>query len=179
MNNHYRLCLLILYSFIGFLTSSATVAQSIRGHVTDATTGSDLPGVSILVQGPNTGTVTDANGQYSLSIEPGSYTLRISFVGYTTQNQPVQVTTGSPITLDIRLVESLASLNEVVVIGSRSTQARSSTQTVAPIDVIQSRDLVATGQIDITQQLNFVAPRKMINAYTYPTDDQTFILDGC
>lgn len=158
MNKFFLFFWLLVANLIGLLTFSTTFAQSIRGHVTDATTGADLPGVSILVQGLNTGAVTDANGQYSLSLEPGTYTLRVSFVGYTTQNQPVQVTAGSTTTLDIRLVESLSSLNEVVVIGSRSTQARSSTQTVAPVDVIQSRDLVATGQVDITQQLNFVAP---------------------
>ena len=69
-------------------------------------------------------------------------------MGYTTQNQPAQVTNGNITTVDVRLVESLASLNEVVVIGSRSTQVRSSTQTVVLVDVIQARDLVATGQIE-------------------------------
>ncbi|WP_420147370.1 TonB-dependent receptor [Spirosoma sp.] len=158
MNRFYLFAWLIIGSLITLLTLPTASAQSIRGHVTDATTGADLPGVSILVQGSATGAITDANGLYTLTIAPGSYTLRISFVGYTTQNQPVQVTAGSTTTLDVRLVESLASLNEVVVIGSRSTQARSSTQTVAPVDVIQSRDLIATGQVDISQQLNFVAP---------------------
>jgi iron complex outermembrane receptor protein len=134
------------------------MAQSVRGHITDATTGADLPGVSVLVTGQTVGAITDATGTYTLQLEPGTYSLRVSFVGYTTQTVAVQVTSGSITTADVRLVESLASLNEVVVVGSRSTQARSSTQTVAPVDIIQSRDLVATGQIDISQQLNFVAP---------------------
>ncbi|QJD79508.1 TonB-dependent receptor [Spirosoma rhododendri] len=158
MTDSYRLYRLLTGVFIGLFTLSAAWGQSVRGHITDATTGADLPGVAILVQGTTTGAITDASGQYVLTTEPGSYTLQISFVGYTTQRQPVQVTAGSATTLDVRLIESLASLNEVVVIGSRSTQARSSTQTVAPVDVIQSRDLLATGRIDITQQLNFVAP---------------------
>ena len=157
MNNKYLSQLVIIVT-TSLLLLSTTVAQSIRGHVTDATTGADLPGVSILVQGTTTGAITDANGTYTLALDPGTYTLRISFVGYTTQNPSVQVTAGTTATVNTQLVESLASLNEVVVIGSRSTQARSSTQTVAPVDVIQSRDLLATGRIDITQQLNFVAP---------------------
>lgn len=136
MNKLFLFFTLIAGNLISLLSLSTTFAQSLRGHVTDATTGADLPGVSILVQGSTTGAITDANGLYSLTLDPGTYTLRVSFVGYTTQNQPVQVTTGSTTTLDVRLVESLASLNEVVVIGSRSTQARSSTQTVAPVDVI-------------------------------------------
>lgn len=151
----YRLALLSLLWLIPF---TATIAQSVRGRVTDANTGANLPGVSILATGQTIGTTTDAEGNYTLALAPGSYSLRFSFLGYTTQTVPVQVTAGTTTALDIQLSESLASLNEVVVVGSRSTQARSSTQTVSPVDVIQSRELIATGQIDITQQLNFVAP---------------------
>jgi iron complex outermembrane receptor protein len=158
MTNNYAFSRLLAVLLLGCSMLSTAMAQRIQGHITDATTGADLPGVAIAIQGTTTGAIADANGRYVLTIDPGTYTLQISFVGYTTQTQSVQVTATNPTTLDVRLVESLASLNEVVVIGSRSTQARSSTQTVAPVDIIQSRDLVATGRIDITQQLNFVAP---------------------
>lgn len=158
MKPSFTLLRQVIAFFFCLSVSLSTLAQSVRGHVTDATTGTSLPGVSVLVVGSNTGATTDADGNYTLSLAPDTYTLRVSFVGYTAQSLTVQVTAGSSTTADVRLVESLASLNEVVVVGSRSTQARTSTQTVAPIDVIQSRDLVATGQVDISQQLNFVAP---------------------
>jgi len=158
MHNLYKHQHLTLFLSLWLLTSAFTLAQTVRGRVTDAKTGTNPPGVSILVIGQNTGAITDANGAYSLALGPGTYSLRVSFVGYITQIIPVQVTAGTDATADVRLVESLASLNEVVVVGSRSTQARSSTQTVSPVDVIQSRDLVATGQVDLTQQLTFVAP---------------------
>ncbi|GAB4029545.1 TonB-dependent receptor [Spirosoma jeollabukense] len=158
MKNDYIVRSLIVSSLLLVVCQLTTTAQSIRGQVTDATTGASLPGVSVLVIGQTTGAITDANGFYTLSVSAGSYTLRFSFVGYTTQNLPAQVSETSTTTLNVRLAETLASLNEVVVVGSRSTQARTSTETVAPVDVIQSRDLVATGQIDLTQQLNFVAP---------------------
>ncbi|WP_246082208.1 TonB-dependent receptor [Spirosoma lacussanchae] len=140
------------------MSAIPAIAQSVRGRVTDAGTGTALPGASVLVVSQNSGTSTDADGNYTLTLTPGSYSLRFSLVGYTTQTLSVQVTDGATLTTDVQLTESLASLSEVVVVGSRSTQARTSTQTVAPIDVIQSRDLIATGQIDISQQLNFVAP---------------------
>ncbi|MFD2572719.1 TonB-dependent receptor domain-containing protein [Spirosoma soli] len=158
MTNKYSFRHLLVAGFVWLSALTTVLAQNIQGRITDATTGATLPGVSVLVTEQAVGAVTDANGSYLVRVNPGSYTLRVSFVGYTTQTIPVQVPTGSPATVDVRLVESLASLNEVVVVGSRSTQARTSTETVAPVDVIQSRDLVATGQVDITQQLNFVAP---------------------
>ncbi|GAB3036284.1 TonB-dependent receptor [Spirosoma pulveris] len=158
MRNTYSHRWLILAGIFSLFIAFTTSAQTVSGQVTDATTGAGLPGVSVLVTGQTAGAITDANGLYSVSVSPGSYTLRFSFVGYTTQNIPVQVTAGNTSTVSVKLVEGLASLNEVVVVGSRSTQARTSTETVAPVDVIQSRDLQATGQIDLTQQLNFVAP---------------------
>ena len=158
MHNLYRYQPLFSLTFLWLVAGTMALAQTVKGRITDATTGTALPGVSILVTGQNAGAITDVNGTYTLTLGPGTYTLRVSFVGYTTQSVPVQVAAGTDPTVDIRMVESLASLNEVVVVGSRSTQARSSTQTVAPVDVIQSRDLIATGQVDLTQQLTFVAP---------------------
>ncbi|RYF52551.1 MAG: TonB-dependent receptor, partial [Cytophagaceae bacterium] len=158
MHNLYRYQPLFSLTFLWLVAGTMALAQTVKGRITDATTGTALPGVSILVTGQNAGAITDVNGAYTLTLGPGTYTLRVSFVGYTTQSVPVQVAAGTDPTVDIRMVESLASLNEVVVVGSRSTQARSSTQTVAPVDVIQSRDLIATGQVDLTQQLTFVAP---------------------
>jgi iron complex outermembrane receptor protein len=143
---------------LSLLASALVSAQGVRGRVTDATTGAGLPGVTVVAVGSTTGTSTDANGDYTLSLGTGSYTLRASFVGFQSVSAPVQVGSGETATANFSLKEQLATLNEVVVVGSRSTQARTSTETVAPVDVIQSRDLVATGQVEPTQQLNFVAP---------------------
>ena len=153
--NQGRVILTVLFSFLAVVV---TLAQGIRGRVTDTNTKVDLPGVSVLVVGSTNGASTDANGEYSIRIGAGRYILRISSVGYLNRDISVVVETGGTATVNIELIENQASLSEVVVVGSRSTQVRTSTETVAPIDVIQSRDLVATGQVDITQQLNFVAP---------------------
>ncbi|HLL95718.1 MAG TPA: TonB-dependent receptor [Spirosoma sp.] len=150
--------LVILSAVVWLITSMAVLAQGVRGRVTDGKTNSAIPGATVVVVNTTLGTTADANGSYALKLNPGSYTLRVSFVGYGSQSVPVTVTAGNTATANVSLQEGPASLSEVVVVGSRSTQARTSTETVAPIDVIQSRDLVATGQVDITQQLNFVAP---------------------
>jgi iron complex outermembrane receptor protein len=159
MQTYYNTNRLVILSAVVWLTTSmAVLAQGVRGRVTDGKTNSAIPGATVVVVNTTLGTTADANGSYGLKLNPGSYTLRVSFVGYGSQSVPVTVTAGNTATANVSLQEGPASLSEVVVVGSRSTQARTSTETVAPIDVIQSRDLVATGQVDITQQLNFVAP---------------------
>lgn len=158
MNQNYFFHRIGWFLLAAMLTTTAVFAQNVRGRVTDVTTGAALPGVSVVVVNTNQGTSTDANGDYTLRLNSGSYTLRASFIGYRAQTLPVQVGADGTATVNFALREETAALNEVVVIGSRSTQARTSTETVAPVDVIQSRDLIATGQVDLTQQLNFVAP---------------------
>ena len=158
MNNQYIVNRFVLSITVWLIACTVVLAQGIRGRVTDNKTNTAIPGATVVVVNTTIGATADANGDYVIKLNPGSYTLRISFVGYGTQSIPVTVTLGDPVTTNVSLQEGPASLSEVVVIGSRSTQARTSTETVAPVDVIQSKDLVATGQVDITQQLNFVAP---------------------
>ena len=68
-----------------FFCSSA-IAQNItvKGKVTDASTGEGLPGVSIAAKGTTTGTTSDANGAYSISVSPTG-SLTYSFIGSITQ----------------------------------------------------------------------------------------------
>ncbi|WP_343702565.1 TonB-dependent receptor [Chitinophaga sp.] len=71
-----------------------------------------LPGVSVKVKGTAGGTVTDARGQFSLSLPPNA-TLVFSFIGY----QPTEVALAGRRTLDLNLQPANSGLDEVVVIG--------------------------------------------------------------
>ncbi len=78
-----KLSLLIV--ILLFLTSYSGLAQtgSVKGKITDATTGEELIGANVLIQGTTKGTTTDVNGNYSLDgLEKGSYNLVISYVSY-------------------------------------------------------------------------------------------------
>jgi len=86
--------------------------KSISGKVTDSSGGS-LPGVSVIVKGTTTGTITDANGSYSLSGIPANATLQFSFVGMKTQ----EVTIGSKTTINVSLAEETVGIEEVVAVG--------------------------------------------------------------
>ena len=83
---------------------------TITGKVIDKKTGEGMPGVTIVVQGTGNGTITDIEGEYSIRAEEES-TLVFSFIGYTTQEVPVNGRT----TIDVALEENVEQLEEVVV----------------------------------------------------------------
>ncbi|WP_423146002.1 TonB-dependent receptor [Rubrolithibacter danxiaensis] len=92
--------------------TKALSLQTIQGTVTD-NKGQPLPGVSVKIKGTNVGTVTDVNGNYSITASNGNGTLVFSFIGFTTQ----EVAINNRTQIDVRLLENSQALNEVVVIG--------------------------------------------------------------
>ncbi len=86
--------------------------KQVTGTVTDANTGEPLPGVSIQVKGRTTGTVTDINGKYTLSISPKDV-LIFSYVGYLNE----EVVVGEQTEINLKLVPDIIGLEEVVVLG--------------------------------------------------------------
>jgi TonB-linked SusC/RagA family outer membrane protein len=99
----------------------------ITGKVTDVADGNPLPGVNILVKGTTVGTTTDDEGNFTLSVPNESSVLIFSFIGFTTQEQPV----GSQTFLDIKLSADINTLNEVVVVGYGEQKKASLTAAVS------------------------------------------------
>ena len=85
--------------------------KTVSGKVTDQN-GAPLPGVSVLVVGTTTGTQSDFDGLYSISVAQGA-TLRFSYIGQKTQD----VVVGSSNTIDVQLAEDAQALEEVIVTG--------------------------------------------------------------
>ena len=110
----------------------AGVAQQeqvrISGQVT-AVTGLPLPGVSIYVEGTTSGTVSDGNGNYSISIGKGTE-LTFSFMGYTAQKFRMEENR----TLNVTLSEDYLALEEVVVVGYGVMKKSDLTGAVASVD---------------------------------------------
>lgn len=77
-----RIVILIIFTVLGVCVSSHVFGQMVKvsGKVTNASDGSELPGVTILVKGESRGAITDIDGYYSIELSAGS-TLRFSFVG--------------------------------------------------------------------------------------------------
>lgn len=95
------------------LFARVLVAQevTVHGRVTYQTDGTPLPGVTVLVVGTNVGTITDADGSYTLQAKMGE-TLRFTFVGMS----PVEVAVTSN-TINVQMADLPTDLDEVVVIG--------------------------------------------------------------
>ncbi|MEX1238926.1 MAG: carboxypeptidase-like regulatory domain-containing protein, partial [Cyclobacteriaceae bacterium] len=83
----------------------------VTGTVTTSEDGVGLPGVSVLVQGTQQGTITDSEGKYSITVPNSSAVLVFSFIGYTSQEIAVNGRT----TVAVSLEASAEQLNEVVV----------------------------------------------------------------
>lgn len=98
--------------FSSFTINDLNAQQRVSGTVTGAGE-MPLPGVNVIQKGTNNGAVTDFDGNYSIELTSGAKTLVFSSIGYETQ----EIVVGDQTTLDVKLVEDLESLDEVVVIG--------------------------------------------------------------
>ncbi len=148
-----------LFLLLFLVSSVATYGQSrtVTGRVTATGDKSALAGVSVLVKGTNTGAISDSEGRFSIEADPTDV-LVFSFIGFVRQEIKADKTA-----LMVTLTDNQQELGEVVVIGSRSGQARTNIETPAPVDVITAKEITATGRVDLTQILNFVAPSLVSN----------------
>ncbi len=107
-----RTKLLTLFAVLGLMLSQGIMAQTkiVTGTVTDASTNETMPGVNVVVKNTTVGTMTQANGTYSLSASPGDI-LVFTFVGYS----PLEVTVGSSNRINASMALTATPLGEVVV----------------------------------------------------------------
>jgi len=110
-------------------------AREVTGRVTD-NGGVALPGVSIAVKGTSRGTVTDADGSYSISAASGDV-LVFSYIGFTAR----EVTVGNEATVDVALGENTKALEEVVVVGYGTQKRKDITGSVASVSAEDFADI--------------------------------------
>ena len=129
---------LIISVFISFLAlESFAQTMTLKGRVVDES-GGPLVGATVKVKtGPAAGTLTNANGEFSLPVAPSTTEISISFTGYTTLTLPVR--SGSPNLGQIRL-STLNDLDEVVVVGFGTQKKSDMTGSVATVNLEALRD---------------------------------------
>ncbi len=104
---------IFLYLLI-FASLGAWAQKKITGTVSDFTNSQTLPGVTVLIKGDKaTGTITDIDGRFTLSVPNEKSTLTFSFVGFA----PQEVTVGNQTNINIQLKTLIQDIDEVVVIG--------------------------------------------------------------
>ncbi|TRX57636.1 TonB-dependent receptor [Fulvivirga sp. M361] len=113
-----------------FMIQTSGYAQiSVQGKVTSDEDNEGLPGVAILVQGTNQGTITDVDGNYSLSVKNPDATLEFSFIGYKTQ----AIKVGGRSTINVTMSIDVQSLEEIVVTGYGEQARREVTGAISQI----------------------------------------------
>ncbi|MCO5724607.1 SusC/RagA family TonB-linked outer membrane protein [Robiginitalea marina] len=110
-----------------FLCFGWAQAQEVSGNVSDA--NGPLPGASVVVKGTTTGTQTDFDGNYTLDGVDANAVLVFSYIGYSTQEVPVNGRS----TINVTLQEDAQALDEVVIIGYGQTTVKDATGSVASV----------------------------------------------
>ena len=138
MKSIYVFILLLLVSTPIFAQEGGTI----RGTIKDSKTKEDIIGATILVQGINKGAATDVNGFFSFGkIPAGTYSLKISFVGYESKiYEGVKVASNQVTELNLSLAEESATLAEVKVVAQKLTNTE-----VSVISEIKAAQLVVSG----------------------------------
>ncbi|MBA4055525.1 MAG: SusC/RagA family TonB-linked outer membrane protein, partial [Marivirga sp.] len=136
---------MLLLIAISSLNDAYSQAKTVRGKVTAADDGTAIPGANILIKGTSTGSVTDLNGEFNISVQDNS-TLVISVIGYTTQEVQVSDKT----VIDISMVADVTSLQEVIVVGYGTQLKREITGSVQTVSGEDLRDLPVS---QITQKM--------------------------
>ncbi|MFZ1750182.1 MAG: TonB-dependent receptor, partial [Saprospiraceae bacterium] len=137
-------------------------------------TGNPIIGENIIATPGGTGTITDLDGNYTLSIDAGTYTLKASYLGYAPQTRSISLQGGETKSWDVKFSEDAFTLQDVVVVGSR-TAPRSNTTSPLPVDVFSAKDLLTTGQATFDKALQYRVPS--FNTVQTPVNDATSLLD--
>lgn len=103
---------IILSNLEGISGLHAQQQKSVSGKVTDSS-GAPLPGVTVVVKGSTSGTITDTNGNFSISTVPTDAILAFSFIGLKTQ----EIAVGGKTILNVNMVEENIGIEEVVAVG--------------------------------------------------------------
>lgn len=123
--------LIFFLGVIGMIQCTALLAQEITvtGVVTDGTTGEPLIGVNIIIQGTTQGSISDTDGNYSITVPSGDAVLVYSYIGYETR----MATVGNQSTIDVQLMPSAIGLDELIVIGYGTQRKGSITGSISSV----------------------------------------------
>lgn len=156
--------------------SYKNMVGQVVGRIYDNSTKEPIPGATVMIKGTSIGTVTDANGSYSLTIPPNGGTLVISFIGYKQIEAPI-----SNQQMDFRLEEELLALQEVVVTGY-GTQKKSLTGAVSGVNTSKIKNIEPSPKnstiIETEQVTNQTSVEFEIKTpYTIPSDGKNLTID--
>ena len=146
--------MILLFPFVLFAQSSATL----EGTITD-TNGEALAGANIFLVESSQGTAAGEDGSYSIeNIDPGTYTIRVTFVGYQEIEGEISFSAGQTVTRNFTMQQTAVMGEGVTVtVGSRAGHTAAD-ELAVPVDVYTTLDLEKVGSSEVGQMLEQVAP---------------------
>ncbi len=143
--------LLLIFSILisGLINIQAQI--TVTGKIVSAIDQEPLPGVNVVVKGTNIGTISDIDGNYSISVPSTDVTLVFSMVGMLTE----EVLVGNQTTIDINMVTDVVGLDELVVVGYGTMRKRDIAGSVVSVD---GEDLVEIKSNNVLEALQGKVP---------------------
>ena len=107
----------------GALATLWAAAGELKGTVIDAQTRDPLPGANVILVGTALGSSTDLNGKYAIgSVPAGTYTLRVTYIGYATKEESISVGAEGQVTFDVALISTVLEGEQILVQAQREGQ---------------------------------------------------------
>ncbi len=151
--------LAVLFAVLNFTMASAqdnSPKFTVSGYIKDGGNGESLLGAAVYIAELGKGTTANDYGFYSLTMPRGTYTLRISYMGFTTQEK--KVTLDKNVRLNIELSSSVTEVQEVVITGEKKGQNVESTDMgKQEIPIEQAKALPALlGEVDVLKTIQLL-----------------------
>lgn len=127
-------------------TAEAPQAKRISGQITDED-NVGLPGANVIEKGTQTGTTTDASGNFVLNVSDAATTLTISSVGFISQ----EVAIGNRTTINVKMVPDNRTLDEVVVVSYGTVKRSNLTEAVSIVNTVEAKKVQAASVVDQIQ----------------------------
>lgn len=129
--SRFTLMLLMLVIQAAGVASMAQEGREVTGRVNHLSDPAGIPGISVMEKGTRNGTITDLEGNYSITVASSTSVLNFSFVGLKTQ----EVTVGNQSVINVTMEDDIIGLEEVVAIGYGSVKKSDLTGSVGSVKV--------------------------------------------
>ncbi len=160
MKKTYHSLKILCFAAALFLSYSVSGQEvTVTGVVSFADDGSPLPGVNVIVKGTTNGTVTDFNGNYSITVPQDDATLSFSYIGFTKQ----EISVNGQTQINVTMTEDATALDEVVLVGYGTQIKR---QVTGSVQTIEAADLADIPVSQVTQKLQGKLAGVQINQTT-------------
>ncbi len=149
---------ILLFAFGLFATSAhSQELAALDGFITDASNGETLISANVILEGTLRGATSNLSGYYAISgIEPGTYTVRYSYIGFNTVTREVVLAAGESVRLDIELATTEELLETLEVSADRITEGEQRSIGVSQISVATIQQLPQVFEPDVFRSLQLL-----------------------